>query len=491
MVDSVGGKQPQTSVPVKPHHNLPVTPGFFAPALVTVISLPLGFLFALGIQGTPLSFVISITGFGLLTALDLKTGLLRAGLGSAVTFLTLSYILQNSSLLPGIAPSTGFSSLLVAIPPAVGVFFSTILFSRRQRYRILKQNVLATLSMGIGLIIGASTAQEAGLIGANLVSSSLFILLGLGGNCVQMMLLFFLDKFWQTKRQSMAVLPTAFFSYNAIVGYEYFTSQTSTLAYLFFSSLGFLPLLIIAGIGSSSIAVKMLKAPARPTAGPSQAVACFSRKIQCVIPSHQIRKLQPPRERHKQDASQLEGFILLHSTSPPTSSTPSTARDYSSTPGTSTRSRPASPASPTTPPAPAAIACGEAAFDYLHSTGGPGSHPQHLGPEGLGRPGRAWLSSCRPYRNGSQWLRSPRNVRSGRDGGRAEDTHPKDDPAEIRERTHSGNDDSQRDYVGGNETPGTIRPVKVCSPDQRDTGGPVERTGDHERRYCSLLSKPS
>ena len=270
MVDSVGGKQPQTSVPAKPHHNLPVTPGFFAPALVTVISLPLGFLFALGVQGTPLSFVISITGFGLLTALDLKTGLLRAGLGSAVTFLTLSYILQNSALLPGIAPSTGFSSLLVAIPPAVGVFFSTILFSRRQRYRILKQNVLATLSMGIGLIIGASTAQEAGLIGANLVSSSLFILLGLGGNCVQMMLLFFLDKFWQTKRQSMAVLPTAFFSYNAIVGYEYFTSQTSTLAYLFFSSLGFLPLLIIAGIGSSSIAVKMLKAPTRPTAGPSR-----------------------------------------------------------------------------------------------------------------------------------------------------------------------------------------------------------------------------
>ncbi|TMI24407.1 hypothetical protein E6H24_06805, partial [Candidatus Bathyarchaeota archaeon] len=153
MVDLVGGKQPQTSVSAKPHHNLPVTPGFFAPALVTVISLPLGFLFALGVQGTPLSFVISITGFGLLTALDLKTGLLRAGLGSAVTFLTLSYILQNSALLPGIAPSTGFSSLLVAIPPAVGVFFSTILFSRRQRYRILKQNVLATLSMGIGLII--------------------------------------------------------------------------------------------------------------------------------------------------------------------------------------------------------------------------------------------------------------------------------------------------------------------------------------------------
>jgi serine/threonine protein kinase len=270
MVDLVGGKQSQTPVPAKPHHNLPVTPGFFAPALVTVLSLPLGFLFALGIQGAPLSYVISITGFGLLTALDLKTGLLRAGLGFAVTFLTLSYILQNSALLPGIAPSSGFASLLVALPPAMGVFLSTILFSHRQRYRILKQNVLATLSMGVGLIMGASTAPQANLIGGNLVSSSLFILLGLGANCIQMMLLFFLDRFWQTKRQSMAVLPTAFFSYNAIVGYEYFTSQSSTLAYVFFSSLGFLPLLIIAAIGSSSIAVKMLKAPARSIAGPSR-----------------------------------------------------------------------------------------------------------------------------------------------------------------------------------------------------------------------------
>src|SRR5438046_10162355 len=107
MVDSVGGKQPQTSVPAKPHHNLPVTPGFFAPALVTVISLPLGFLFALAVHGTPLSFVISITGFGLLPALDLMPGLLRPGLGSAVTSLILLYLLHNSALIPGLDPSTG------------------------------------------------------------------------------------------------------------------------------------------------------------------------------------------------------------------------------------------------------------------------------------------------------------------------------------------------------------------------------------------------
>src|SRR6266567_6024996 len=97
MVDSVGGKQPQTSVSPKSHHNLPVTPGFFAPALVTVVSLPLGFLFALGIQGTPLSYVISITAFGLLTALDLKTGLIRSSLGFGVTFLDRKSTRLNSS----------------------------------------------------------------------------------------------------------------------------------------------------------------------------------------------------------------------------------------------------------------------------------------------------------------------------------------------------------------------------------------------------------
>jgi hypothetical protein len=264
MVDPVGGKQPQTPVPSKPHHILPVSPGFFAPALVTVVSLPLGFLFALGIQGTPLPYVISITAFGLLTALDLKTGFLRSALGSSFTFLTLSYFIENSNLAPGIAASTGLGSLVVALPPAIAVFLSTMLLSRPQRYRILKQNVLATTAMGTGLVIGASMSPNSNLVGSNPVSLSLFILVGLGANCIQMMLLLILDRFWQTKNNSIAILPTAFFAYNAIVGYEYFTSPTSTLGYIFFSSLGFLPLLFVAAIGSSSIAVKMLKTPTKP-----------------------------------------------------------------------------------------------------------------------------------------------------------------------------------------------------------------------------------
>jgi serine/threonine protein kinase len=276
MVDSVGGKQPQTPVPAKPHHTLPVSPGFFAPALVTVVSLPLGFLFALGIQGAPLSYVISITAFGLLTALDLKTGIFRSALGSGFAFLTLAYFIQNSNLAPGIAPSTGLGSLVVAVPPAIGVFLSTLLFSRRQRYRILKQNILATLAMGTGLIVGAWMSPNSSLVGSSPVSSSLFVAIGLGANCIQMMLMFFLDKFWQAKNNSMAVLPTAFFSYNAIVGYEYFTSPTQTLGYVFFSSLGFLPLLFVAAIGSSSIAVKMLKAPTLGTTRPSKLPASTS-----------------------------------------------------------------------------------------------------------------------------------------------------------------------------------------------------------------------
>ncbi len=264
----MGGKQPPASVSTNAHHNLPPITGFFAPALVTVISLPLGFLFALGIQGAPLAYVISVVSFGLLTSLDLRTGFSRSALGFAVTLLTLSFILQSSSLPPGLSPSGDFSIILTALPPAIGVFLSTILFTRKQRYRIPKQNILATLATGVGLMIGASTNPNANLIGSTLLSSSFFILLGLAANSIQMILLFFLNKFWQTKKFSMAVLPPAFFSYNAIIGYTYFTSPNSDHAYVFFSSLVFLPILAITAIGASGLAVKMLKAPARVLSSP-------------------------------------------------------------------------------------------------------------------------------------------------------------------------------------------------------------------------------
>src|SRR5947208_15020445 len=95
---AVRGKQPHASIPAKPHHGLPAPTGFFAPSLVTVLSLPLGFAFALGFQGDTLTYAITVVSFGLLTALDLKTGFLRSVLGFAVTLLTLSYISQNSAL---------------------------------------------------------------------------------------------------------------------------------------------------------------------------------------------------------------------------------------------------------------------------------------------------------------------------------------------------------------------------------------------------------
>ena len=248
MVDRVGGKQPQTPVPAKPHHTIQVSPGFFAPALVTVVALPLGFLFALGLQGATLPYIVGITAFGLLTALDLKTGLLRSALGSGFTFLTLSYFFQNSNLAPGIAPTTGLGSLVVAVPPAIGVFLSTVLLSHHQRFRILKQNILGTSAMVAGLFVGASYSPGSSLIGSNPVSTLLFLGLGLGANCIQMSLLFLMDRFWHAKKNAMAVLPTAFFAYNAVIGYEYFTAPTATLAYVFFSSLGFLPLLFVAAV---------------------------------------------------------------------------------------------------------------------------------------------------------------------------------------------------------------------------------------------------
>jgi len=268
----VGGKQPQASVLAKPHHSLPAPTGFFAPSLVTVLSLPLGFAFALGFQGDTLTYAITVVSFGLLTALDLKTGFLRSVLGFGATLLTLSYILQNSAFSSQISPSGGFSFLFVALPPAAGVFFSTILFSRRERYRVPKQMILATLATGVGLIVGASKSSSSNLIGSSLITASIFIGLGLAANSLQMGLLFFLDKFWQTKRFSMAVMPPAFFSYNAVIGYLYITSPSPELAYIFFSSLGFLPILAVAGIVASGLAVRMLgaPAPAKVSSGPAK-----------------------------------------------------------------------------------------------------------------------------------------------------------------------------------------------------------------------------
>jgi len=237
-----------------------------------VLSLPLGFAFALGFQGNTLTYIITVISFGLLTALDLKTGFLRSILGFATTLLTLSYVLQNSTFSSQISPSGGFSFLFVALPPAAGVFFSTILFSRKERYRVPKQMLLATLATGVGLVVGASKSSSSNLIGSSLITASVFIGLGLAANSLQMGLLFFLDKFWQTKRFSMAVMPPAFFSYNAIIGYLYITSPSPELAYIFFSSLGFLPILAVAGILASGLAVRMLGAPvpAKISSGPAK-----------------------------------------------------------------------------------------------------------------------------------------------------------------------------------------------------------------------------
>ena len=133
----MGGKQPQASVLAKPHHGLPAPTGFFAPSLVTVISLPLGFLFALGFQGNTLTYAVTVVSFGLLTALDLKTGFLRSILGFAATLLTLSYILQNSAFSSQISPSGGFSFLFVALPLKSSVVGAVILNTTRNFHDVI------------------------------------------------------------------------------------------------------------------------------------------------------------------------------------------------------------------------------------------------------------------------------------------------------------------------------------------------------------------
>src|SRR2546430_9552912 len=106
-------------------------------------------------------------------------------------------------------------------------------------------------------------------------------------------LLFFLDKFWQTKRFSMAVMPPAFFSYNAVIGYLYITSPSPELAYIFFSSLGFLPILAIAGIVASGLAVRNLGAPAprQISAGPADTSRPLDRPPKIQVSRHQFNRL--------------------------------------------------------------------------------------------------------------------------------------------------------------------------------------------------------
>src|SRR5437667_11955846 len=100
--------------------------------------------------------------------------------------------------------------------------------------------VLATLATGIGLVVGASKSTGSNLIRSSLFSASFFIGLGLAANSLQMGLLFFLDKFWQTKRFSFAVIPPALFSYAAAIGYLSIPSPSPDLPYIFFPSLHFL-----------------------------------------------------------------------------------------------------------------------------------------------------------------------------------------------------------------------------------------------------------
>ncbi len=261
----MGGKQPSVSA-IQTPHSLGLTPDFFAPILVAIFWVPMSLLFGLGIQGEASAYVVSLISFGLLTSLDLRTGSVRAALGFIVSLLALSYAFGNSVIGQGLSPLVfGYwSLLLVALPPSLGVVMSTVLFSHRTHYKIPKANLLASLTTGIGLGIGSvMRAGASPSFESIMFSSAIFILLGLAANSIQTVLLHFLDKFWEARKFSLAMMPTAFFSYNSMIGFTYFASGNVNQAYTFFSSLGFLPALALTGIGAYGLAEKVLKGPSR------------------------------------------------------------------------------------------------------------------------------------------------------------------------------------------------------------------------------------
>ncbi len=260
--------------------SLSITPGPYAPIINAVLSVPVAVLFSLAIQGS-LSYIIAIVSLGLLISLDLRRGLGKLLLGFAVSFLASVYAIANSVLGRGLSmsPYGDWSLLAVALPPSLGVLVAGLFLSDRTRYKMVVANVVASATLAIGFGIGSGMQTSVNASSNLSISTPLaLLLLGFPANGAQIVLLHFLNKLWKAKKFSLAMMPTAFFAYNLLSVYAYLVSQDVSQLYAFISSLGFLPVLVVVGVGSGSLAGKVSRGVAtvpttaqamRPTAPPS------------------------------------------------------------------------------------------------------------------------------------------------------------------------------------------------------------------------------
>ena len=243
---------------MKKARGLPFTRDSFGPFLTVVLSLPIAFLFSLGIQGDPSAYIIGLVSLGILTSLDLRGGVPRVGIGFVVSFLASLYAIGHSIEGQGFSPlSFGDLSLfLVALPPAIAVLVAGLLFSRATPYKMIKANVVASVALAIALGLGSALKAGSGL-SVDSLTILFFVALGVAANIAQMVLFHFLDKIWRNRNLSMSMMPTAFFTLNLLAVLGFVASRDLNQLYPFVSSLGFLPALALVGVGSTNLAQRI------------------------------------------------------------------------------------------------------------------------------------------------------------------------------------------------------------------------------------------
>jgi protein kinase-like protein len=252
---------------LKKARGLPFTRDSLGPIVTAVLAVPIAFLFGLGIQGDSSAYIIGLVSLGVLTSLDLRSGLSKVGVGFAVSFLASIYVIGHSVAGQGFSPLSfgDLSLLLVSLPPSIGVLLAGLLFTRATPYKMIKANLVASVALAVGL--GLGSAMKAGsALSVDSLTIVFFIALGIPANIAQMVLFHFLDKVWRTKNLSMSMMPTAFFTFNLLAILGFVASGDLRQLYPFVSSLGFLPALALVGAGSSNLVQRMSMGP---TLGPT------------------------------------------------------------------------------------------------------------------------------------------------------------------------------------------------------------------------------
>jgi serine/threonine protein kinase len=252
---------------LKKARRLPFTRDSFGPFLTVVLSVPIAFLFGLGIQGDPSAYIIGLVSLGVLTSLDLRGGIPRVGVGFAVSFLASLYVIGRSVAGQGLSPLSfgNLSLLLVALPPSIAVLVAGLLFSRATPYKMIKANVVASVALAVGLGLG-SALKAGSALSIDSLTVLFFIALGAAANIAQMVLFHFLDRVWRARNLSMSMMPTAFFTFNLLAVLGFVASRDLNQLYPFVSSLGFLPALALVGVGSTNLAQRI---SAGPSLGPT------------------------------------------------------------------------------------------------------------------------------------------------------------------------------------------------------------------------------